>query len=159
MSKIKKTNAMRRLDQMHITYLAMEYPTDDGKLDGASVAQKIGKPLQQVFKTLVTQGASRSLYVFVIPVAEELDLKKAAEAAHEKKVEMLPVKELLSSTGYVKGGCSPIGMKKQYPTFIDASCLAQPMMVVSGGKIGVQIELSTEALQTAAAAEIVSLTK
>jgi Cys-tRNA(Pro)/Cys-tRNA(Cys) deacylase len=116
------------------------------------VAKKIGRDTRVVYKTLVTQGQTKSLYVFVIPVEAELDLKKAAKAAGEKKLEMLPVKDIQKWTGYIRGGCSPIGMKKLYPTFIDESAAEFSSIVVSGGKIGMQIELSVEDLQTVAEA-------
>lgn len=147
-----KTNAMRMLDAKKMTYNVMTYNNEDGQIDGVSVAKKIGKDARIVYKTLVTQGLTRSLYVFVIPVEAELDLKKAAKAAGEKKLEMLPVKDIQKWTGYIRGGCSPIGMKKLYPTFIDESAEEISSIVVSGGKIGMQIELSVEDLQTVAEA-------
>ncbi len=147
-----KTNAMRILDAKKLTYNVMTYNNDDGQIDGVSVAKKLGKDARLVYKTLVTQGQTKSLYVFVIPVEAELDLKKAAKAAGEKKLEMLPVKDIQKWTGYIRGGCSPIGMKKLYPTFIDASAAELSSIVVSGGKIGMQIELSVEDLQTVAEA-------
>lgn len=143
-----KTNAMRMLDAKKMTYNVMTYNNEDGQIDGVSVAKKIGKDASVVYKTLVTQGQIKSLYVFVIPVEAELDLKKAAKAAGEKKLEMLPVKDIQKWTGYIRGGCSPIGMKKLYPTFIDESAAMLSSIVVSGGKIGMQIELSVEDLQT-----------
>ena len=147
-----KTNAMRMLDAKKMTYNVMTYNNDDGQIDGVSVAKKIGRDTRVVYKTLVTQGQTKSLYVFVIPVEAELDLKKAAKAAGEKKLEMLPVKDIQKWTGYIRGGCSPIGMKKLYPTFIDESAAEFSSIVVSGGKIGMQIELSVEDLQTVAEA-------
>lgn len=147
MSKIK-TNAMRILDTHNIEYNIITYDKKDGKVDGVSVAKKIGKDPEKVFKTLVAQGSSGELYVFIIPVAEELDLKKAAKATGEKKIEMLPVKDITKYTGYMRGGCSPIGMKKIYPTFIDESSLSLDSIIVSGGKIGVQIEMNIESLQS-----------
>lgn len=147
-----KTNAMRILDAKKMTYNVMTYNNEDGQIDGVSVARKIGKDASVVYKTLVTQGQTKSLYVFVIPVEAELDLKKAAKAAGEKKLEMLPVKDIQKWTGYIRGGCSPIGMKKLYPTFIDESAAELSGIVVSGGKIGMQIELSVEDLQTVAEA-------
>jgi len=154
-----KTNAMRILDAKNISYEMLTYDNKDGKIDGLAVAEKIGRDPSEVFKTLVAQGASKSIYVFVIPVAEELDLKKAAKAAGEKKVEMIPVKDIQKWTGYIRGGCSPIGMKKEYKTFMDESCRRQAVMVVSAGKIGVQIVLPSEQLKEAAQAEIVELIK
>ncbi|MCF6463507.1 Cys-tRNA(Pro) deacylase [Clostridium sp. Cult1] len=147
MSKIK-TNAMRILDTHNIEYNIITYDKKDGKVDGVSVAKKIGKDPEKVFKTLVAQGSSGELYVFIIPVAKELDLKKAAKVSGEKKIEMLPVKDITKYTGYMRGGCSPIGMKKIYPTFIDESSLSLDSIIVSGGKIGVQIEMNIESLQS-----------
>ncbi|SHD78171.1 Cys-tRNA(Pro) deacylase [Schnuerera ultunensis] len=146
MSKVK-TNAMRILDTHNIEYKIITYDKKDGKIDGVSVAKKIGKEPKKVFKTLVARGSSGELYVFIIPVAEELDLKKAAKAAGEKKIEMIPAKDITKHTGYIRGGCSPIGMKKTYPTFIDESSLSLDSIIVSGGKIGVQIEMDIERLQ------------
>ncbi|MDF2681676.1 MAG: hypothetical protein K0R47_2866 [Brevibacillus sp.] len=136
-----KTNAMRILDKEKMDYTMLTYTTDDGKIDGVSVAQKIGREKGVVYKTLVSQGASKAYYVFVIPVEAELDLKKAAKAVNEKKVEMIPVKDITAVSGYIRGGCSPIGMKKMYPTVIDESAQSLDVIIVSGGKIGVQIEL------------------
>ena len=140
-NKEEKTNVMRTLEQKKIPYTAHSYDPD-GPIDGVSVAQILGQPAEQVFKTLVTKAASGAYYVFDIPVAENLDLKKAAKAVGEKSVAMLPQKELLPLTGYVHGGCSPVGMKKQFVTVFDESCLAQDTMLVSGGRIGTQIECS-----------------
>lgn len=134
-----KTNAMRLLDAHKISYQVLTYDQKDGKIDGASVAAKVGKDPREVYKTLVTQGTSKNIYVFVIPVEQELDLKKAAKAAGEKKIEMLPVKDIQKWTGYIRGGCSPVGMKKEYQTFFDESCQELSSMAVSGGKIGLQI--------------------
>ena len=136
--KEEKTNVMRTLDQKKIPYTAHSYDPD-GPIDGVSVAQILGQPAEQVFKTLVTKAASGAYYVFDIPVAENLDLKKAAKAVGEKSVAMLPQKELLPLTGYVHGGCSPVGMKKQYTTVFDESVLAQEKVYVSGGRIGTQV--------------------
>ncbi|HZG73664.1 MAG TPA: Cys-tRNA(Pro) deacylase [Chondromyces sp.] len=142
-----KTNAMRILDTADIPFEVYTYDNKDGKIDGVSVAAKIRRNPEKVFKTLVTQ-ASQHLYVFVIPVEKELDLKKAAKAAGEKKLEMLPVKDIQKYTGYIRGGCSPVGMKKQYPTFIEESAVELDTLIVSGGKIGVQIEVGVKDLQS-----------
>lgn len=142
-----KTNAMRILDQKKITYKVNEYDVSDGRIDGISVAEKTSADPEKVFKTLVTQGASKNYYVFVIPVLEELDLKAAAKVSGEKKVEMIPMKDLLKITGYIKGGCSPIGMKKSFKTFLHNSSKDQDSIMVSGGKQGLQIELSPRDLQ------------
>lgn len=141
-----KTNAMRILDRAKVSYLVHGYDASDGNIDGASVAQKTGMDPARVYKTLVTRGSSKSFYVFVLPVLEELNLKKAAAFVKEKSVEMLHVKELLSVTGYVRGGCSPVGMKKQFVTVIDASAQFQETIYISGGKIGLQIEIAPDAL-------------
>ncbi|WP_110928264.1 Cys-tRNA(Pro) deacylase [Bacillus massiliglaciei] len=154
-----KTNAMRILDKLGIAYELLHYQSNDGKIDGVSVAEKIGAQAESVFKTLVAIGTSRQLYVFVIPGAEELDLKKAAKAAGEKKIEMLPLKDLLKNTGYIRGGCSPVGMKKQYETFLDQSAERQPFIIVSGGKIGTQMKLKPEGLIQAVKARFVPLIK
>ncbi len=139
-----KTNALRRLDAAHIAYTPHTYSPDDG-IDGVSVARKLGEPVERVYKTLVTKGA-REYFVFVIPVAEELDRKAAAKAVGEKAVDLIPVKDLLKTTGYVRGGCSPVGMKKPFVTVIDQSARDLPAGFVSGGRIGLQVELSPRAL-------------
>ncbi|QDS34274.1 Cys-tRNA(Pro) deacylase [Brevibacillus brevis] len=141
-----KTNAMRILDKEKIAYIMLTYATDDGKIDGIAVAQKIGREENVVYKTLISQGTSKSYYVFVIPVEAELDLKKAAKAVGEKKIEMIPVKEITKVSGYIRGGCSPVGMKKLFPTVIDQRAQLLETIVVSGGNIGVQIEMAVEGL-------------
>ena len=137
-----KTNAMRILDSKKVSYEMLSYESEDGKIDGISVAHKIGVDEKNVFKTLVVQGTSKELYVFVIPVAEELDLKSAAKIAGEKKVEMIAVKDILKYTGYIRGGCSPIGLKRDYRTFIHESAKGLDFIIVSAGKIGHQIKLN-----------------
>ncbi|QIZ05856.1 Cys-tRNA(Pro) deacylase [Priestia megaterium] len=154
-----KTNAMRILDAKKVNYEMLTYDNKDGKIDGVSVAEKIGREPKEVYKTLVAMGASRNIFVFVIPVAEELDLKKAAKAAGEKNIEMLPVKDIQKWTGYIRGGCSPIGMKKEYKTFIDVNCRSIDSIIVSGGKIGVQIVLEPVLLQEVTKADIVPIIK
>ncbi|MDU0331322.1 Cys-tRNA(Pro) deacylase [Paenibacillus sp. 3LSP] len=140
-----KTNAMRMLDKSKTPYHIFAYDAEDGQIHGTAVAEKIGKPVEQVYKTLVAhQGAS--LFVFIIPVAEELDLKKAAKAAGVKKIEMLPLKDLQQYTGYVRGGCSPIGMKKLFPTYIDRTAEQLETFLVSAGRVGLQMELSPHLL-------------
>ena len=136
--KEEKTNVMRVLDQKKIPYTAHTYDPESG-IDGVSVARSLGQDPASVFKTLVARGASGGYYVFDIPVAATLDLKKAAHAVGEKSVAMLPQKELLPLTGYVHGGCSPVGMKKQYRTVFDESVLTQQKVYVSGGRIGTQV--------------------
>ena len=138
----QKTNVMRILGQKKIKYTAHEYPHGEDAVDGVTVARMTGRDPACVFKTLVTRGASKGIYVFVIPVAEELDLKKAAKAVGEKSVAMVHVSEINALTGYVRGGCSPIGMKKQYKTVYHSSILSQDTVLVSAGKIGQQVELS-----------------
>ena len=154
---MQKTNVMRILEQRRIPYTAHTYPHTDSPVDGSSVAALIGRDPSQVFKTLVARGASRSCYVFVIPVMKELDLKKAAAAAEEKSVAMLHLNELTPTTGYVRGGCSPIGMKKQFPTYIDCSAQSLDCMLVSAGRIGFQIELAPDALRDLVQAEFFDL--
>ncbi|MFB6466309.1 Cys-tRNA(Pro) deacylase [Cytobacillus sp. Hz8] len=154
-----KTNAMRILDANKINYQMITYENKDGKIDGLSVAGKIGRDPKSVYKTLVAQGSSKNLYVFVIPVAAELDLKKAAKAVGEKKVEMIHVKDIQKWTGYIRGGCSPIGMKKQYRTLIDQSAENLETIIVSGGKIGIQIELTVPDLQAATEAGLEAIIK
>ncbi|WP_332633514.1 Cys-tRNA(Pro) deacylase [Halalkalibacter flavus] len=154
-----KTNAMRMLDKEKMDYDMLTYQADDGKIDGIAVANKIGREVTVVYKTLVAQGSSKSYYVFVIPVEAELDLKKAAKAAGEKKIEMIPVKEITKVSGYVRGGCSPIGMKRLFPTFIDQQAKSLETIIVSGGLIGVQIELKVEDLAEVITAQFADLSK
>lgn len=151
-----KTNAMRILDAMHVSYQLHTYEPGES-VDGVSVAAKMGMDVNKVYKTLVTQGKGGGFFVFVIPVARELDLKKAARAAGEKSVEMIPVKEINRHTGYIRGGCSPVGMKKKYPTFIDESARGLPAMVVSGGRIGLQMEIAPEDLARSVSARFADL--
>lgn len=157
-AKHAKTNAIRLLEQQKMHFDVMEYETGDGQVDGVSVAEKIGQPVARVFKTLVAKASAQRLFVFVIPVAEELDLKAAAKVVGEKKIEMLAVKDLLSHTGYVRGGCSPVGMKKLYPTVIDVSAQEQGSIIVSAGKIGMQIHVQIEDLKNITKAQLASIT-
>ena len=143
--KDNKTNVMRVLEAQGIAYTAHTYPTD-GAIDGVSVARMLGQDPECVFKTLVTRGASGGYYVFDIPVAENLDLKKAAKAVGEKSIAMLPQKELLPLTGYVHGGCSPVGMKKLFPTVFHETAQILDTIMVSAGKIGFQVECKPDAL-------------
>ena len=154
-----KTNAMRMLDAQKVVYELITYESQDGKVDGVSVAEKIGKNPEAVYKTLVAQGGSKQIFVFIVPVTEELDLKKAAKAAGEKKVEMIPVKDIQKLTGYIRGGCSPVGMKKLYPSFIDAKSEELDLIIVSGGKIGMQMELKVDDLQKAIGSKLADLIK
>ena len=139
-NKEEKTNVMRTLDQKKIPYTAFSYDPN-GPIDGVSVAAEVGLDAAGVFKTLVTKGASGAYYVFDIPVAENLDLKKAAKAVGEKSIAMLPQKELLPLTGYVHGGCSPVGMKKQFPTVFHETVNDLELVAVSAGKIGHQVQV------------------
>ena len=139
-NKEEKTNVMRTLDQKKIPYTAFSYDPN-GPIDGVSVAAETGLDAASVFKTLVTKGASGAYYVFDIPVAENLDLKKGAKAVGEKSIAMLPQKELLPLTGYVHGGCSPVGMKKQFPTVFHETVNELALVAVSAGKIGHQVQV------------------
>lgn len=141
-----KTNVMRLLDGMKIPYHAYQYPAEHA-LSGVEVAELLGQPKERVFKTLVTVGKPRQYYVFMIPVAEELNLKKAASAAGEKSIELIKAKDLLPLTGYVHGGCSPIGMKRVFPVFIHDTAPSFDAILFSAGKIGYQVELSLADLQ------------
>ena len=157
--KDEKTNVMRILDQKEIPYTPHTYPHEEGEaVDGVTVAGIMGQDPECVFKTLVARGASGAWYVFDIPVADSLDLKKAAKAVGEKSVAMLHQKELLPLTGYVHGGCSPIGMKKQYPTVFHETAEILDTIIVSAGKIGCQVELSPTDLIGLVGAETADLT-
>jgi Cys-tRNA(Pro)/Cys-tRNA(Cys) deacylase len=145
MGKEAKTNAMRILDRAKAAYEVYTYEPGD-KVDGITVANKMGQPLERVYKTLVTRGKSGGYFVFVIPVAAGLDLKRAAKAVGEKSVQMIHVKEINQITGYIRGGCSPIGMKKQFPTVVSRSAEALPTIIVSGGRIGTQIEINPQTM-------------
>lgn len=155
----EKTNVMRLLDQKKVPYAPHHYDVSDGALDGVTAAERLGVPPETCFKTLVTVGASKRNHVFVIPVERELDLKAAARAAGEKSIEMIRQAQLLPLTGYVHGGCSPIGMKKRLPTFIDDSAQALPEMTVSAGKVGCQVTLSPQALAGFVGARFVPVSK
>lgn len=157
MAKQEKTNVMRALDRLKIPYRDYCY-LDSGVISGADVAKVLGQDPKRVFKTLVTVGKSRNPLVFMIPAEEELDLKKAAAAAGEKAVEMLKAKELLPLTGYIHGGCSPIGMKKQFRTFIHHTAADFDTILFSAGKIGYQVELPLADLQKAVPVETADLT-
>lgn len=149
---------MRILDKEKIAYTMLTYATDDGKIDGIAVAKKIGREESVVYKTLISQGTSKAYYVFVIPVEAELDLKKAAKAVGEKKIEMIPVKEITKISGYIRGGCSPVGMKKSFPTVVDQRAQSLETIIVSGGNIGVQIELTPENLLRATKGTLADIT-
>lgn len=145
MAKETKTNAMRILDRNKVPYETLNYECDEF-IDGLHTAEITGAPVEQSFKTLVAQGKSGGYYVFVIPIAEEVDLKTAAKSVGEKSVEMIHVKDITAVTGYVRGGCSPLGMKKQFPTVIHSSAEQFPEIYVSGGRIGTSIKVSPQAL-------------
>ena len=145
--KEEKTNVMRILEQKGISYTPHAYPHDGAEApDGVTVARALGQDPAAVFKTLVTKGASGAFYVFVVPVAKELNLKAAAKSVGEKSVEMIHVSEINKVTGYIRGGCSPIGMKKLYRTVVDKSCEAFSSIIVSAGKIGAQVEVAPQDL-------------
>lgn len=153
-----KTNAMRILESMKIPYTHYTYECDEF-VDAIQIADMLKLPYSKVYKTLVTQGNSKNYFVFVIPIAEELDLKKAAKTVGEKSVEMIHVKDINSITGYIRGGCTAVGMKKQFVTRIDSSAEGLPTMIVSGGRIGSQIELTPQDLAKAARAEFAEIIK
>lgn len=157
MGKTGKTNVMRLLDKAKIKYEAKEYPVDEKDLSGSHAADLMGVDHGSVFKTLVLKGERTGFLVCCIPVDGEVDLKKAARAAGDKKVEMLPMKELLPVTGYIRGGCSPIGMKKRFPTYLDLSAERYEKIAVSGGMRGVQVVLEPRALVELVGAKIVDL--
>lgn len=152
-----KTNAVRLVQQAGISCREEFYEYDENDLNGNHAAKAIGFPPEQVFKTLVAKGAKRGILVFCIPVCCELDLKKAAKAAGDKSIELLPVKELLPTTGYIRGGCSPVGMKKKYPTYFDEVCLLFDEIAVSAGERGHQMILPPNYLVQLVGAEIVDL--
>lgn len=154
-----KTNVMRLLEQKKISYTPHSYPHADGPVDGVTVAGMIGVEPARVFKTLVARGASKAIYVFVIPVARELDLKKAAKSVGEKSIAMIHVSEITGLTGYVRGGCSPVGMKKQYPTYIDDSAQSLDKIYVSAGKRGGQIYINPQTLADFVGAKFLPLVK
>ena len=154
-----KTNAMRILDKMNIEYDVITYKVKDDKVDGVSVAKKIGREEKYLYKTIVTHGNSKEIYVILIPVKEEIDFKKVSKATNEKSVEMLDLRELKKQTGYIRGGCSPIGMKKKYKTYIDKGALEIDKIIVSAGKVGYQIEINANTLNNIVDGEFVDLIK
>lgn len=156
--KENKTNAMRILETLQIPFESYTYECDEF-VDGIQIADMLDLPHDKVFKTLVTQGASKNYFVFVIPIAEELDMKKAARSVGEKNVAMLPVKDINQVTGYIRGGCTAIGMKKQYVTRVAEEAILQEKIIVSGGRLGMQIELAPDALLQATGAEYADLLK
>lgn len=155
----KKTNAMRLLDNAGVQYEIFEYQADDGRIDGLSIAEKIGVSPEQVFKTLVTSSPSNEYFVFLVPSGYELDLKKAAAVSGQKSVRMIPSRDLLPLTGYVHGGCSPAGMKKLFPTYIDETAILYDFICVSGGRIGINLGVSPDVLASFIPAEFRDLVK
>lgn len=155
-NKEVKTNVMRILEREKIPYTHYTYECEEF-IDALQIADMLSLPYEKVYKTLVTVGVSKNYYVFVIPIAEELDLKKAAKSVGEKSVSMIPVKDINAVTGYIRGGCTAVGMKKQYVTRIDESAKKLKAMIVSGGRIGSQIELAPEDLRRAADAEFADI--
>lgn len=153
-----KTNAVRIVEQAGIPCREACYQFDEKDLSGIHAAEALGKPPEQVFKTLVARGERTGLNVFCIPVCCELDLKKAAKAAGDKNMELIPVKELLPLTGYIRGGCSPVGMKKKYPTFLDETCILWEEIAVSAGARGRQLILNPQALAQLISAELADIT-
>lgn len=153
-----KTNAVRLVEQAGFSCTEAFYEYDENDLNGNHAAIAVGLPPEQVFKTLVTKGPRTGINVFCIPVCCELDLKKAAKAAGDKSIQMLPMKDLLATTGYVRGGCSPIGMKKHYPTFLDETCILYENIAVSAGERGHQMLIPYEAIQQLTGAELADLT-
>lgn len=145
MAKEIKTNAMRFLERNKVDFRVNTYECSEF-VDGVQMAHDLNQPVEISYKTLVTEGSSKRYYVFVIPVAEELDLKKAAKAVGEKSVEMIPVRDINQITGYIRGGCSPLGMKKQFPTIVEAKAEVLPMIIISGGRLGSQIEITPKDL-------------
>ncbi len=154
-----KTNVMRLLDQAGIPYRAMEYEVDENNLGGEHVAELIQLPPEQVFKTLVAKGEKKGIVVFCIPVNLELNLKKAASVIGDKKIEMLPVKDLLGTTGYIRGGCSPIGMKKKYPTYMDETAILFDEITISAGVRGCQLCIPREQLIEYISADLYDITE
>jgi Cys-tRNA(Pro)/Cys-tRNA(Cys) deacylase len=154
---MKKTNAMRLLDAKKYKYEIAEYPVDEDDLSAVSAAAKTGQDIRRIFKTLVLIGDKTGYLVACIPGERELDLKTLAKVSGNKKVEMIPMKDLEKITGYIRGGCSPLGMKKLYPTYIDESSMEFPTILISGGKRGLQIELEPEKLGKMLNADVISI--
>jgi Cys-tRNA(Pro)/Cys-tRNA(Cys) deacylase len=152
-----KTNAARILDKQGIKYELLAYEVDESDLSAIAVADKLNQNIDQVFKTLVLRGDKTGIFVCIIPGAEELDLKKAANSSGNKSAAMVPMKEILDLTGYLRGGCSPIGMKKNYPTFIDESCILYDLIYVSAGVRGMQFKISPDDLIKVASCQIQDL--
>ncbi len=157
MEKISKTNAARLLDAEGITYTLVPYEVDESDLSAVHVAEQLGQPVEQLFKTLVLKGNKTGYFVCIVPGDEELDLKKAAKVSGNKSCDMIPMKDLLNVTGYIRGACSPMGMKKQFPSYIHESCNDYEIIFVSAGKRGLQIQIAPADLIKAGSLEIESL--
>ena len=157
MKKINKTNAARLLDAAAIEYELIPYEVDETDLGAQHIADQLGESIEQVFKTLILKGEKTGHFVCVIPGAEEVDLKKAAKVSGNKKVDLIPMKELLPTTGYIRGGCSPVGMKKPFPTYIDETCILYDYIYVSAGVRGLQFKIDPQALVAFVGAETVDL--
>ncbi len=155
--KINKTNAVRLLDKAKIAYELIPYEVDESDLSAVHVAKQLNESIERVFKTLVLKGDKIGFFICIIPGAEELDLKKAAKVSGNKSCDMIPMKELLPVTGYMRGACSPIGMKKHFPTYIHESCLNFSPIYVSAGQRGLQIQIASKDLINETGAEVVSL--
>ena len=158
MKKINKTNAARLLDAASIDYELIPYEVDETDLGAQHIADQLGEDIEQVFKTLVLEGDKTGHFVCVIPGAEEVDLKKAARVSGNKKADLIPMKELLPTTGYIRGGCSPVGMKKPFPTYIDETCILHDYIYVSAGVRGLQFKIDPQTLADFVEADIVDLT-
>ncbi|MBO4804120.1 MAG: Cys-tRNA(Pro) deacylase [Muribaculaceae bacterium] len=157
MKKIAKTNAARLLDSAAVQYELIPYEVDEDDLGAQHIADQLGEDIEQVFKTLILQGDKTGHFVCVIPGAEAVDLKKAAKVSGNKKVDLIPMKELLPTTGYIRGGCSPVGMKKPFPTYIDETCILYDYIYVSAGVRGLQFKIDPQALVAFVGAETVDL--
>ena len=154
-----KTNALRIIESAEVDFKVFEYDISDGMIDAVSIARKIGREPEQTFKTLVTEDPKHEYFVFVIPGCGELDLKKAAKITGKKSIDLIPSKQLLPLTGYIHGGCSPVGMKKAFPTFIDETAILYETICVSGGRVGLNIAIAPESLAGLTGAEFADLTK
>lgn len=157
MSKVAKTNVARLLDAHRIAYELIPYDAGEVELGASHVAEQLGEPIERVFKTLVLKGDRSGFFVCVVPGDKEVDLKMAAKLAGNKKCDLIPVKDLLGLTGYIRGGCSPIGMKKQFPTFIHQTCVQFPFIYVSAGVRGLQVKIAPSDLVTMTSATVCSL--
>ena len=155
---ISKTNALRLIETAGTEFTSYEYDVSDGRIDALSIAEKINRSKDEVFKTLVTETQEHEYLVFVVPAAGELDLKKAAKVAGKKSIDLIPLKKLLPLTGYIHGGCSPVGMKKLFPTFIDESAILFETICVSGGRVGLNIAIDPEQLASLINADFADLT-